>query len=201
MQTNFAPEQLARSGDGLVGDDPAHLRPLRILHRDLPDLPAPGRRARFAARAHLPDQGDARARQAGNAGDRQAYRPLPLVPCLHDDLPVGGALHAPRRSRAGLYRGDAPAALARPRHAHAACEGSALSGALPPCHERGEPGQALCGASRGSAAGRQPAPRHARARAGARCPPARPLRGRASGRRKSRDADGSRSCRAAPNRC
>src|SRR5215208_662960 len=46
-------------------------------------------------------------------------------------------------------------------------------------HARGEPRQTLCGASRGSAAGRQPAPRHARARAGAR---ARPLALCAAGR-------------------
>ena len=49
------------------GEDPAHLRALRILHGDLPDLPAARRRARQPARAHLPDQGHAGERQAGHA--------------------------------------------------------------------------------------------------------------------------------------
>ena len=66
------------------------------------------------ARAHLPHQGHAGGRQAGDAAGRQAHRPLPVVPVLHDDLPLGRALHAPRRSRARLHRGDLPAALARP---------------------------------------------------------------------------------------
>ena len=39
-------------------------------------------------------------------GGGEAYRPLPVVPRLHDHLPVGRALHAPRRSRARAYRGD-----------------------------------------------------------------------------------------------
>ena len=50
---------------------------------------------------------------------RQAHRPLPLVPCLHDDLPVGRALHAPRRSCARPHRGDLRAAVARPADARA----------------------------------------------------------------------------------
>ena len=50
------------------------------------------------------------------AGDRrggQAYRPLPVLPRLHDHLPVGRALHAPRRSCARAHRGDLPAAAPR----------------------------------------------------------------------------------------
>ena len=35
------------------------------------------------------------------ARDRHPYRPLPVVPRVHDDLPVGRQLHAPRRSCAG----------------------------------------------------------------------------------------------------
>ena len=33
--------------------------------------------------------------EAGNDGNRQAYRPLPVVPVLHDHLPLGRQLHAP----------------------------------------------------------------------------------------------------------
>ena len=40
------PRAAARSGDAIVGEDPAHLRALRLLHRDLPDLSAARRRAR-----------------------------------------------------------------------------------------------------------------------------------------------------------
>ena len=43
------------------------LRALRLLHGDLPDLPAAGRRARRPARAHLPHQAGARRRR----GDRE----------------------------------------------------------------------------------------------------------------------------------
>src|SRR5215207_11553236 len=66
----------ARSGDAIVGEDSAHLCALWILHRDLPDLSAARRRARFAAGKNLPDEGDARVREAGDARDRQAHRPL-----------------------------------------------------------------------------------------------------------------------------
>ena len=104
MQTNFTPRAAPRPGDGAVEQDPPDLRALRLLHRDLPDLPGAGRRARQPARAHLPDQGHAGAGAAGGREDGQAHRPLPLVPRLHDDLPVGGALHAPRRPRPRLYR-------------------------------------------------------------------------------------------------
>ena len=37
-------------------------------------------------------------------GGGQAYRPLPVVPCLHDDLPLGRELHASGRSRPRPYR-------------------------------------------------------------------------------------------------
>ena len=47
----------------------------------------------------------------GRAGNRQAYRPLPVVPVVHDDLPVRGQLHAPRRSRPAPYRGALPPAI------------------------------------------------------------------------------------------
>jgi ferredoxin len=48
----------------VLGEDPAHLRALRLLHRHLPDLSAARRRTRQPARPHLPDQGHAGKRQA-----------------------------------------------------------------------------------------------------------------------------------------
>src|SRR5205085_3748517 len=88
----------------------------------VPDLCAARRRARQPARPDLPDQEHARTGRAGWCGDGHAHRPLPVLPRLHDDLPVGGALHAPGRSRPPAYRGALPpplagavvAALARP---------------------------------------------------------------------------------------
>ena len=38
---------------------------------------------------------------ASHPGSGQAHRPMPLLPCLHDHLPVGCELHASRRSGAG----------------------------------------------------------------------------------------------------
>ena len=76
----FLARAACRSADARIREDPAHLRALRLLHRDLPDLCAPRRRARFAARAHLSDQGHAGRRQAGDGGGRQACRPLPVLP-------------------------------------------------------------------------------------------------------------------------
>src|SRR5690625_5052202 len=111
--------------------DPACLRPLRFLHRDLPHLPAAGRRARLAPRTHLPDQGDAGERPARRCAYREASRPLPLLPVLHGDLPFGCALHAPDRPCAGPYRGDLSAPAARPAAPLAADAGAALSRTLP----------------------------------------------------------------------
>ena len=61
MQTDlaeFTGTRRRRRGRG----DPAQVRALRLLHRDLPDLPAARRRARRPARPHLPDQAGARRR-------------------------------------------------------------------------------------------------------------------------------------------
>src|SRR3546814_15012059 len=53
---------------------------------------------------------------------------MPVVP---DDLPVGRELHAPRRSRACLYRGALSPPLARAAVAIAAGAGAALSATVP----------------------------------------------------------------------
>ena len=109
------PRPACRSGHRGVGEDPALLRPLRLLHRDLPDLCPARRRTRQPARPHLPDQGHAGGRQAGERGGHAPHRPLPLLPRLHDDLSVGRRLHASRRPRPRPDRGDLQAAVPRPR--------------------------------------------------------------------------------------
>ena len=50
-----------RSGDGGIREGDPNVRALRLLHGDVPDLCAAGRRARQPARAHLADQGHAGA--------------------------------------------------------------------------------------------------------------------------------------------
>ena len=65
-------------------------------------------------------------RQAGDGGRRHPYRPLPLLPLLHDDLPVGRQLHASRRPCPRPYRKDLRAA-ARP----SACCARSLARVLP----------------------------------------------------------------------
>ena len=40
----------------------------------------------------------------------ETHRPLPLLPCLHDDLPVGRSLHAPHRPGSGACGENLPAA-------------------------------------------------------------------------------------------
>ena len=66
------PGPARRSRDRAQRADPAQVRALRLLHGDLPDLRAAGRRARQPARTHLLHQGDAggrsRADSVGGAG-------------------------------------------------------------------------------------------------------------------------------------
>src|SRR5690348_2622994 len=76
----FLARTITRPAGRRIGEDFARLRALRVLHRDLPDLCGAGRRARFAAWPHLPDQGDAGAFARGDARSGQAYRPLPVLP-------------------------------------------------------------------------------------------------------------------------
>ena len=113
MQTNFTAAQLA---------DPDTSASEKILRACVhcgfctatcPTYVLARRRARQPERAHLPDQGHAGERPPGDARGGQAYRPLPLVPVVHDDLSVGRQLHAPRRSRPTPYREDVQAAVVR----------------------------------------------------------------------------------------
>ena len=131
MQNLFLPRPARRPEHRGGGFDPAALRALRLLPRHLPDLSGARQRARFAARTNLPDQGHAGERQAGIDGGRAAYRPLPLLPLLHDDLPLGRRLHAPRRPGARPHREDLPRPFARPARAqacsHACCPTAAAS--------------------------------------------------------------------------
>ena len=126
MQTNFTAEQLRDPATAAVQPGAAHLRALRLLHRDLPDLRAARRRTRQPARAHLPDQGHAGNRPARHRGGGAACRPLPVLPVLHDHLPLRRALHASGRSRPDLYRAHLPPALARAR-----CCAALLAAVLP----------------------------------------------------------------------
>src|SRR5690606_14769346 len=87
-------------------EDPAQVRALRILHRDVPDVRAARRRARQPPRANLLDQGHARARPARDEGDRAPCRSMPVVPRMHDDVSVGRALPAFDRSCADAHRAD-----------------------------------------------------------------------------------------------
>ena len=69
MQTHFAPEHLADPKLPVAGEDPALLRALRLLHRDLPDLCGRRRRARQSARPHLSHQGSVGDRPRADAED------------------------------------------------------------------------------------------------------------------------------------
>ena len=84
---------------------PAQVRALRVLQRDLSDLPAPRRRAGRAARAHLPDQAGARRRR-GHREDAAPPRSLPHLPQLRDHVSVGRAVRPPGRHRPQARRGE-----------------------------------------------------------------------------------------------
>ena len=100
MQTHFTAEQLADPHTASAGKDPALLRALRLLHRDLPDLCRRPRRARQPARPHLSDQGADGDRPRAGRRRRRAARSLPVLLLLHDDLPLRRRLPAADRSRA-----------------------------------------------------------------------------------------------------
>ena len=92
MQTSFTPAQLA---------DPAMASSEKILRSCVhcgfctatcPTYLLLGDELDSPARAHLSHQGHARGRQAGLARGRHAHRPLPLLPLLHDDVPVAACI-------------------------------------------------------------------------------------------------------------
>src|SRR6202012_1897199 len=79
-----------------------------------------------------------------------AYRPLPVVPRLHDDLSVRRELHAPCRSgpgpdRTGLHQADTRAAVAM-----GAGAGAARSQTVPSEHVASTARAALCSAAAGT---------------------------------------------------
>ena len=110
--------------------DPAQMRALRLLPRHLSHLQPAGRRAGQPARAHLPHEAGlrGRARHRAHAG---APRPVPHLPRLRDDLPLGRAVRPPRRHRP---RGDREEGAARIRRRR-----------VPPrcCVSRSSPGRSL----------------------------------------------------------
>ena len=73
-----SPRPARRSACRGIGKDPAQMRALRLLHGDLSDLCDARQRARFAARAHLPDQGHAGERPAGR---RARSSPISTAAC------------------------------------------------------------------------------------------------------------------------
>ena len=133
---------------------PAQMRALRLLHRHLPDLCAAGRRARQPARPHLPHQEHAGERRARHRGDGEAPRPLPLLPVLHDHLPLGRQLHAPDRRGARPCGGNLPAPAVRAPAAQRAGLHHAAARAVPPVADRREAGRAAGARSHGPSAPR-----------------------------------------------
>ena len=195
MQTNFTPEQLR---------DPATARSNQILrtcvHCGFCTATCPTYQV-------LGDELDSpRGRiylikdmlEAGRPADAKTVKHIDRclsLPRLHDHLPVGRALHAPRRPRPRLHRGDLQPAAARPGAALGARADPALSAALPPGAARGPARAAVRRADAGAGA------RDARARAeGAAARAAARIRRRCS-RPRARGAGGWRSSPAAPSGC
>src|SRR3546814_13431611 len=82
---------------------------------------------------HLPDQGHAGEGARADRRGRQAHRPVPFVPLVHDDLPFRRELHASRRSCARLYPRTLSPAVARAHETGAARMGLAPSKAVSGC--------------------------------------------------------------------
>ncbi len=182
------PRGARRPAHAGAGGDPALLRALRLLHRHLPDLCDARRRARQPARAHLSDQGPAGDRPQADGRRRLADRPLPLLPLLHDDLPVRRRLSPPDRRCARADRGD----LHARRSATGCCARCwcASCPRPPPSAPRSDsPGSAGCSSrcSNACRASGRGSPRCWRSRR-APCPPRAPDRRRSRRSRRRRPA-------------
>ncbi|MFM1908109.1 MAG: hypothetical protein RLZZ591_1786 [Pseudomonadota bacterium] len=114
------------------------MRALRLLHSDLPHLPAAGRRAGRAPWAHLPDEAGA-GRRRSHTQHAAAPRPLPDLPQLRIDLPVGRGLRASGGNRPQHRRGPCGTPLGRKSDAHGAKRRPDLA-LVRPGHEAGPTG-------------------------------------------------------------
>ena len=97
-------------------------------------------------------EADAGGRQAADGRGGQAHRPLPLLPLLHDHLPVRGALHAPGRPRPGLHPRALPPAAAAAADPLAARAHPALPARVPAVAARRPPRPAVGAAPAGAPA-------------------------------------------------
>ena len=88
MQTNFSPAQLADPHMRALGADPALLRALRLLHRDLPDLCRRSATSSIRPRGRIYLIKD--MLESGRAPTAEDVRPIDrcLSCLLHDDLPL-----------------------------------------------------------------------------------------------------------------
>ncbi len=150
--------------------DPAQVRALRLLHRDVPDLPAARRRARRSARAHLPHEAGARRRAGHRKTQLHLDRCLTCRSCettcpsgVHYGrlLDIGRAVVEARtsaRPRSRLTRSAAQLRLPRRRlFVSSLAARAAARGRSCPAQAEGEGA-----ASASHRAGAWPAPRHAR---------------------------------------
>ena len=140
MQTRFSPSQL---GDPQIAASEKILRncvhcgfciatcPTYVLLGDELDSP----RGRIYLIKEMLEGG-----KSGEQTCRHACRSLPVMPVMHDDMPVECELHAPCRSRPLAYRKNLSTALARSHAALAARPDSAQPRFVSPGTDRGKPG-------------------------------------------------------------
>ena len=112
MQTQLPTNVLATVVGPSRRRNPARVRALRVLQRDVPDVSADGRRTRRSARADLSDQGDAGSRRA-HAGRARTPRSVSDVPRVRNDVPVGCCVRRTRGNRPQLLEDTRTAAAAR----------------------------------------------------------------------------------------
>src|SRR5882724_6870567 len=93
------------------GEGAAHLRALRLLHGDMPDLSRVGRRAGFAARTHHADAAYVGKRGATDRRNGEASRSMPFLSGLPNGMSLGRRLRGTDRSVARPYRDALSAAF------------------------------------------------------------------------------------------